>query len=104
MNRTRKPRRGRAAAFSMDGQNGAAGRAVRFELDARAERQSAALRIAAACVAWLAGAWLFALPYALPRLLGAAGCVFALLRLVRARRDRKRLPAEHYLELGADAL
>jgi hypothetical protein len=79
---------------------------MRYELDVRAEREAALLRAFAALVVSIAGAWLFALPYSVPRVFALAGFGFALLwgvRVVRARR-RIRNPGEHYLELGRDAL
>ena len=79
---------------------------VRYELDVRAEREAALLRGGAAALAVIAGLWLFALPYPVPRLFAAAGFVFAVLWMVRAARigHRIRNPAEHYLELDRDAL
>jgi hypothetical protein len=80
--------------------------ALRCELDVRGEREAAVLRIVGAVVATIAGAWLFALPYTVPRLFALAGFAFAALWTARALRMRRRFrnPAEHYLELGADAL
>lgn len=79
---------------------------LRYELDVRAEREAALLRGAAAVLVLVAGTWLFALPYSVPRLFAAAGFVFAVLWLVRAARIGRRIrhSAEHYLELGHDAL
>jgi len=79
---------------------------MRYELDVRAEREAALLRAGAALVVSLAGAWLFALPYSVPRVFAIAGFGFALLWAVRAVRARRRIrnPGEHYLELGRDAL
>jgi hypothetical protein len=78
----------------------------RFELDVRGERETAALRLGAALLVVLASLWLLALPYPRLRLFSVAGFAFAALWLVRAARSRARtrLHAEHYLELGPDAL
>jgi hypothetical protein len=78
----------------------------RYELDVRAEREAALLRGGAALLVLFAGTWLFALPYSVPRVFAAIGFVFAALWLVRAARIGRRIqkPAEHYLELGRDAL
>jgi hypothetical protein len=77
---------------------------VRFELDARAERETIAARVVAALVVLIAGAWLFTLPFAVPRAFAVAGFVFAALWLRRAAKLRARPPERHYLELGRDAL
>jgi hypothetical protein len=79
---------------------------VRYALDVRAEREAALLRAGAALVVVLAGAWLFALPYVVPRLFALAGFCFAGLWLVRAARMRQRIgnPDAHFLELASDAL
>lgn len=79
---------------------------MRYELDVRAEREAALLRAVGAVVALIAGIWLFALPYSVPRGFAVVGFVFAVLWLVRAARIVRRtgVPAEHYLELGRDAL
>jgi hypothetical protein len=83
---------------------------IRFELDDRAERGATALRVGAALVTMLAGAWLLLLPYSVPRVFAVAGLCFAALWLVRAARARRmaKLPAgagpRDYLELRPDAL
>jgi hypothetical protein len=79
---------------------------TRYELDVRAEREGALLRAGAALVVTVAGAWLMVLPYSVPRLFALAGFAFAGLWLARAARMRRRIrnSAEHYLELGPDAL
>jgi hypothetical protein len=77
---------------------------MRFELDARADRETRALRSAAAIVVLAAGVWLFTLPFLVPRAFALAGFVFAALWLRRAFKQGARQPARHYLELGRDAL
>jgi len=77
---------------------------MRFELDARADRETRVLRSAAAVVVLAAGVWLFTLPFVVPRAFAVAGFVFAALWLRGAAKQRARLPARHYLELGRDAL
>jgi hypothetical protein len=79
---------------------------VRFELDVRAERGAAALRVGAALITVFAGAWLLMLPYSAPRYFAVAGLAFAALWLWRAfRMHRKdRDPQAHYLELRPEAL
>lgn len=80
---------------------------VRFELDERAERGSAVLRMVAALLTIAAGIWAFALPYLAPRLFALAGFAFAALWLVRALRmlrSGRRTPSAHYLELRDNAL
>jgi hypothetical protein len=82
---------------------------IRFELDDRAEQGATALRVGAALVTMLAGAWLLLLPYSVPRFFAVAGLGFAALWLVRAARARRKakLPAagpRDYLELRPEAL
>jgi len=83
---------------------------IRFELDDRAERGATVLRVGAALVTMLAGAWLLLLPYSVPRFFAVAGFCFAALWLVRAARARRKakLPAgaepRDYLELRPEAL
>jgi hypothetical protein len=77
---------------------------VRFEFDARGEREIAALRAVLAVLLLVAGAWLFALPYAVPRAFAAAGVGFACLWLWRIARARHRALDQDALELGPDAL
>jgi hypothetical protein len=77
---------------------------VRFEFDTRAEREVAALRTGLSLVLLVAGAWLFALPYALPRAFAAAGIAFAGLWLWRNARARRSAVDQYALELGPDAL
>lgn len=83
---------------------------IRFELDDRAEQGATALRVGAALVTMLAGAWLLLLPYSVPRLFAVAGFCFAglwLVRAVRARRKARLLHPEEprdYLELRPEAL
>jgi hypothetical protein len=80
------------------------GERVRFELDARAQREVAGLRFALGLVLLVAGVWLFALPYLLPRLFAAAGFVFAGLWLLRGLRAQHVAVDQYVLELGPDAL
>lgn len=81
------------------------GRAIRYELDARAERAVTRLRLTAALLVTFAGAWLMALPYPVPRVFALVGFAFAALWVARALRQRGGLdPSEHYLELAPDAL
>jgi len=79
---------------------------VRLQLDLRAERAIARLRVSAALIVALSSGWLVALPYLLPRLFALAGFAFALLWLVRAARMRRQIRSatDHYLELDRDAL
>ena len=79
---------------------------VRLALDAVAERANDRLRLVAAAIAALAGVWLLALPYAVPRMLAIAALVFASLWTARSLRRRADAadPAEHYLELSPAAL
>jgi hypothetical protein len=83
---------------------------IRFELDGRAERGATVLRVCAALVTMLAGAWLLLLPYSVPRFFAVAGLGFSALWLIRAQRARRKakLPSEaepqDYLELRPDAL
>jgi len=78
----------------------------RFALDVRGESQSMKLRKGAAYVALFAGAWLMALPYAVPRAFALAGFVFAALWLMGSRRTRHVLQTahEHFLELDATGI
>ena len=78
----------------------------RFDLDVQAEREGVALRAGGACVVLLASAWLLALPYPLLRVLSFAGFAFGAFWLRAAVQARARLKrdADHFLELGPDAL
>jgi hypothetical protein len=77
---------------------------LRFELDARADRETRVLRAAAGVVVLIAGVWLFTLPFLVPRAFALAGFVFAVFWLRNAAKQRARGAARHYLELGRDAL
>ena len=86
----------------MGGQD-VAGGVQRYPLDVRAEREAAYLRMIAAILALVGGAWLLALPYIVPRVLAVVGILFAAAFLRRAARARGA--AEHsYLEIGPAGL
>jgi len=78
----------------------------RFDLDVQAEREGVVLRAGGACVALLSSLWLLALPYPMLRILALSGFVASAfwLRAAVQAAGRLRRDADHFLELGDDAL
>lgn len=75
----------------------------RYDADVRGELAGLRLRALAGVVALGAGAWLVALPYALPRFFGVAGVALGALWIARWWRAEPRA-GEAYLELGTEDL
>jgi hypothetical protein len=75
----------------------------RYPLDVRAEREAALLRMIAAVLAIVGGAWLLALPFVVPRVLAVVGLVFAVAFLRRASRARGTAETS-YIEIGPDGI